>query len=92
MIKIDVKDIEYIESMEDYIKIYLIDQPKPILTLMPLKKMLEKLPENHFKRIHRSYIVALEYIKSIHNKKVQLKSIELPVGNTYTEVISKWGR
>jgi DNA-binding LytR/AlgR family response regulator len=92
MIKIDVKDIEYIESMEDYIKIYLIDRPKPILTLMPLKKVLEKLPENHFKRIHRSYIVALEHIKSIHNKKIQLKSIELPIGNTYTEVISKWGR
>ena len=90
MIKINIPSIEYIESMEDYIKIYLLDQPKPVLTLMPLKKVLEKLPQNDFMRIHRSYIVGLRHIKSIHNKKVQLKGIQLPVGSSYAEVISRW--
>jgi len=92
MIKIDVQKIEYIESMEDYIKIHLIDQPKPVLTLMPLKKMLEKLPQTSFARIHRSYVVALNHIRSIHNKKVQLDTIELPVGSSYNDVISKWSK
>ncbi|MGI4020633.1 MAG: LytR/AlgR family response regulator transcription factor [Janthinobacterium lividum] len=92
MIKIEVSNIEYIESMEDYIKIHLLDQPKPILTLMALKKVLEKLPEDRFKRIHRSYVVALQQIKSIHNKKVQLKSVELPVSNSYYDLISKWSQ
>jgi len=78
--------------MEDYIKIYLTDQPKPILTLMPLKKALEKLPQNNFMRIHRSYVVALSHIKSIHNKKVQLENIELPVGSSYNDLISKWSK
>jgi two-component system LytT family response regulator len=92
MIKIDVLKIEYIESMEDYIKIHLTDQPKPVLTLMPLKKMLEKLPQANFTRIHRSYVVALNHIRSIHNKKVQLETVELPVGSSYTDVISKWSK
>jgi two-component system LytT family response regulator len=92
MIKIELNNIEYIESMEDYIKIHLLDQPKPILTLMALKKVLEKLPEDRFKRIHRSYVVALQQIKSIHNKKVQLKSAELPVSNSYYDLISKWSQ
>jgi DNA-binding LytR/AlgR family response regulator len=57
LIKIPLNEIEYIESLEDYIKIHLIDT-KAILTLMPLKKVLEKLPAEKFKRIHRSYIIA----------------------------------
>lgn len=92
MIKINMDEIEYIESMEDYIKIYLIDQPKPILTLMTLKKVLEKLPAENFSRIHRSYIVNQQQIKSIHNKKIQVKSTELPIGNSYSDIISKWSR
>lgn len=92
MIKIDVQKITYIESMEDYIKIHLTDQPKPVLTLMPLKKVLEKLPQDNFMRIHRSYVVALNHIKSIHNKKVQLESMELPVGSSYNDLISKWSK
>jgi two-component system LytT family response regulator len=92
MIRIDLQDIEYIESMEDYIKIFLTSQPKPVLTLMTLKKVLEKLPPENFCRIHRSYIVALPHIKSIHNKKVQLRSAELPIGNSYSEIINRWSK
>ncbi|MBD1391545.1 LytR/AlgR family response regulator transcription factor [Mucilaginibacter glaciei] len=92
MIKIEFNEVEYIESMEDYIKIHLQSQPKPVLTLMPLKKILEKLPEDKFKRVHRSYIVALGKIKSIHNKKIQLKNAEIPVGNSYSEVIGQWSK
>jgi two-component system LytT family response regulator len=71
MVKINLADIEYIESMEDYIKIH-IHNAKTILTLMPLKKVMEKLPADKFQRIHRSYIVPVGKIKSIHNRKVQL--------------------
>jgi two-component system LytT family response regulator len=85
MIKINIRDIEYIESMQDYIKIHLTGIEKPILTLLPMKNVLEKLPAGQFERIHRSYIVAVKHIKSIHNRKVQLKSIELPVGNNWTK-------
>ena len=89
-IKINLADIEYIESMQDYIKIYLANTPKPILTLMTLKSVLEKLPEKQFARIHRSFAVAINKVRSIHNRKVQLPSIELPVGNSFVDVVKGW--
>jgi len=92
MIKIELKEIEYIESMQDYIKIYLSNVEKPVLTLMSLKGVLEKLPQTEFTRIHRSYAVAIKKIKSIHNHKVKLKIVELPIGNNYADFIQAWAK
>jgi len=75
--------------MEDYIKIH-VHNAKTILTLMPLKKVLEKLPADKFQRIHRSFIVAVDKIKSIHNRKVQLGDVELPVSESYMDFVRKW--
>ncbi|WDF54190.1 LytR/AlgR family response regulator transcription factor [Mucilaginibacter sp. KACC 22063] len=84
MVKVNLNEVEYIESMEDYIKIH-TGGPKPVMTLMPLKKVLEKLPPDSFKRIHRSYIINVNKIKSIQNRKVQLDTIQLPVSDTYID-------
>ena len=92
MIKINIKDIEYIESMQDYIKIHLTGIEKPVLTLLPMKNVLERLPAGQFERIHRSYIVAVKHIQSIYNRKIQLKNIELPVGNNFADFIKNWTR
>jgi two-component system LytT family response regulator len=89
MVKIKLSDIEYIESMEDYIKIHL-PEGKPILTLMPLKKVLEKLPADKFKRIHRSYIVAVDKVKSIQNRRVYLMNAQLPVSDSYADFVKEW--
>lgn len=89
MVKIVLSEIEYIESMEDYIKIHL-HNAKTVLTLMPLKKILEKLPESMFQRIHRSYAVPVNKIISIKNRKVQLAEIELPVSESYAHFIRDW--
>jgi len=90
MIKIDLDEIEYIEGLEDYIKIHL-NNKKPVLTLMTLKTVVEKLPASTFKRIHRSYIVPVNKIRSILNRKVRLASgTELPVSNNYLSFIDEW--
>jgi two-component system LytT family response regulator len=90
LIKINIKDIEYIESMQDYIKIHMLGVAKPVLTLMPLKSAIEKLPASKFIRIHRSFVVARDQIRSIHNRKVKLTDVELPVGTNYTDFIKDW--
>ncbi|NIJ50865.1 LytR/AlgR family response regulator transcription factor [Dyadobacter arcticus] len=91
MIKVALNDIEYIEGMEDYIKIHLQSTRHPVLTLMSLKGILEMLPENQFSRIHRSYIVPDIFVKSIQNKKVKLVTdIELPVSDSYVGFIERW--
>lgn len=90
MVKVDLADIEYIESLEDYIKIHLTNK-EYVLTLMTLKAVLEKLPPDKFKRIHRSYIVSVPKVKSILNRKILLASSkELPVSDSYTGFITEW--
>lgn len=90
LIKIKLGSIEYIESLDDYIRIHLTGE-KPVMTLMTLKSVLEKLPADQFKRIHRSYIVCMDKIKSVLSRKVKLSSeVELPVSETYAEVIKNW--
>jgi two-component system, LytTR family, response regulator len=89
-VKINVSHIEYIESLEDYIRIHL-QQARPVMTLMSLKKVLEKLPGQQFKRIHRSYIVPVGQVVAIHHRKVQLSSgKELPISDSYTSFIQEW--
>lgn len=92
LIKIEVNDIEYVESMQDYIKIHLLSAEKPVLTLMPLKNIIEKLPANRFIRIHRGFVVAKAQIRSIYNRKVKLRTAELPVGTSYADFIKDWGK
>jgi DNA-binding LytR/AlgR family response regulator len=89
MVKIDLSAIEYIESMEDYIKIHQTKAPT-VLTLISLKKVLEKLPADKFQRIHRSYIVPLGKIRSIQNRKIKLTDVELPVSDSYHDIIRNW--
>ncbi|MEO7524329.1 MAG: LytTR family DNA-binding domain-containing protein [Ferruginibacter sp.] len=90
MLKIEISNIEYIEGLEDYIKIH-ITNAKPILTLMTMKAVIEKLPSSKFKRIHRSYIISTARVVSILNKKVMLSSAkELPISNSYLNFINEW--
>jgi len=90
MLRIHLADIEYIESLEDYIKIHLTGE-KPVLTLMTLKGVLEKLPAAKFRRIHRSYIVNTDKVKSILNRKITLASAtELPISDSYVSFIQEW--
>lgn len=89
LVKINCSTIEYIESLDDYIRIH-ISNAKPVMTLMTLKAVLEKLPAS-FKRIHRSYIVNSSKIRSAVNRKLKLASgTELPVSESYLDVIKEW--
>jgi DNA-binding LytR/AlgR family response regulator len=87
MIKINLKDIEYIEALDDYIKIYI--KPYPVLTLMTLKGVMEKLPAQLFARVHRSYIVPLNRIEKFSRNKIQIAGKEIPIGSSYADVYEK---
>jgi DNA-binding LytR/AlgR family response regulator len=56
---------------------------------MTLKEVLEKLPTNKFLRVHKSYIVSLEAIESIRNKKIFMVKQEIPIGRAYEESVFK---
>lgn len=87
--KIDFNDILYIEGLDDYIQIYLVNKPK-IVARMSMKSIMEKLPEKYFLRIHRSYIVSIPRISAIQNKQIELENKIFPIGETYkNEVFTK---
>lgn len=90
MVKITMDEIEYIEGLEDYIKIH-IANAKPVLTLMTLKSVLEKLPTEKFQRIHRSYIVPVHKVQSALNRKLTLSNgLELPISDSYASFVNEW--
>lgn len=90
MVKVDLADIDYVEGLEDYIKIHLAGS-RPVLTLMTMKAFIEKLPAENFLRIHRSYIVSLSKIVAVSNKKASLKNgAVLPVSDSYIDGLNKY--
>ena len=72
--------------MDDYIKIHTSDG-KIVLTLMSMKKILEKLPNNEFIRVHRSFAVSLSTISSIRNQTILMGDTTIPIGANYKKEI-----
>ncbi len=87
LVKVHYKDIFYIEGLKDYVIVF--TSTGKIITLQTMKKLEEKLPQNLFKRIHRSYIVNLDKIQSVIGNMVEIspkgESKLLPVGKNYRE-------
>lgn len=85
LMKINLKDIDLIEALDDYIKIHI--KPQPVLTLMTLKGIQEKLPAKEFIRVHRSYIIPINKIERFNRQKIIVAGKEVPVGSSYGNVI-----
>jgi DNA-binding LytR/AlgR family response regulator len=83
LVKIEIAEIQYIESLKDYIKIIVGD--KPVVTLSSMKAIEEKLVAPDFIRIHRSFIVNLRKIQYIHRNFVKVGDREIPIGDNYKE-------
>ncbi len=90
VVKLSISDIRYIEGMSEYLKIHLESQPKPIVTLLSMKKMEEFLP-SHFMRIHRSYIINLKKIQEVNKNRVIMDSeTYLPIGDNYKDAFNDY--
>ena len=90
IVNVNIPDIRYIESMSEYVKVWLDSQPKPIITLLTMKKMEENLP-NYFMRIHRSYIINLKKIQEVNKNRVIMdENTYLPIGDLYKEAFQQY--
>ena len=90
VVKVAISDIRYIEGMSEYLKIHLESQPKPIVTLLSMKKMEEYLP-SYFMRIHRSYIINLKKIQEVNKNRVIMDAdTYLPVGDNYKDAFNDY--
>lgn len=85
LVRILLSEIKYIESANEYIQIFLLNQP-PVTTLIRLKSMEEQLPKNKFMRVHRSFIVNLDQVKVIERNRIIFdQKVYIPIGDQYKE-------
>ena len=90
IVKVNISDIRYVEAMSEYLKVYLQGEAKPIVTLLSMKKMEERLPDN-FMRIHRSYIVNLNMIQEVNKNRVIMDAdTYLPIGDMYKDTFQQY--
>lgn len=87
-VKINPKDIIFIEGLSDYIRIHLSDER--LIVLDNLKDFIHKLPSKEFMRIHKSYIIQLDKIKSIDGNLIYHDLGSTPIGETFKNEIKKW--
>jgi len=90
LIRVEMSDIEYIESMHEYIKIHRAGE-KPLMTLMSLTSFESQLPSETFIRVHRSFIVNKDKIKVIDKNRIVFNNnVYIPVGDQYKDKFQKF--
>lgn len=91
VVRVVLSAIAYVEGMGEYLRIHLSGQQKPIVVLLSMKKMEERLAGHSFMRIHKSYIVNLSCITEINKSRVVLTGqADLPIGDSYREQLSDY--
>lgn len=83
LLRIPFSDIEYIEGLKDYVKIYVAGESKAILSLMSMKSLEDGLPEGQFIRVHRSYIVNLNKVRVIERNCIIMADRAIPISDSY---------
>ncbi|MBL0738352.1 response regulator transcription factor [Flavobacterium sp. GN10] len=85
MMKINIEEILFVEGMKEYIKVVTPD--KTYITHKSLTSLSEELPADRFLRIHKSYVIALNKVKSIEGNRVQIQSYNIPIGRNYSKEV-----
>ncbi len=83
--RINLRDILYIEGLKEYVKVYVTNSEKPVLSLTSLKNLESRLPAGRFMRVHRSFIVNLEKIDTIDRSRIVFGKKYIPVGDQYKD-------
>lgn len=83
LLRIPFGDIEYIEGLKDYVKIYVAGESKAVLSLMSMKSLEDGLPAESFMRVHRSFIVNLDKVRVIERNCIIMADRAIPISDSY---------
>ncbi|WP_348822228.1 LytR/AlgR family response regulator transcription factor [Flavobacterium aestuarii] len=85
MVKINIDEILFVEGMKEYIKV--VTPEKTYITHKSLTSLTDELPSDRFMRIHKSYTIALNKVKSIEGNRIQILSYTIPIGRNYSKEV-----
>jgi two-component system LytT family response regulator len=83
MVKVNIDEILFIEGMKEYIKVATTD--KTYITHKSLTSLTEEMPADRFMRIHKSFTIALNKVKSIEGNRIHINSYTIPIGRNYSK-------
>lgn len=83
VVKLEYADILYIENQKDYVLFFLKGETEPVSSLMNLQSLSDKLPKERFMRVHRSFIVNLDNVKTIERNTIVFGKVYVPVSDSY---------
>ena len=89
LLKFQYDDINWIEGLRDYVKIYLRSTSKPVIARSSVSAIEKLLPASKFVRIHKSFILSVNSITALKKNSVFIGEHEFPVGETYRDVIGR---
>ncbi len=89
LVKVSFDDIEYVEGLKDYVKIILANQQRPVISRTSIKALELQLPNDTFYRVHKSYLINVDYVQQIRRGKIKTLNAELPLSDSYRDVINK---
>ena len=86
IVRVPINTIMYVESMSEYVRIFVEGQTKPVISLLSMKKVEEALPAEMFMRVHRSYLVNLNKIKEVSKMRIVYdNNVYIPIGDMYKD-------
>jgi DNA-binding LytR/AlgR family response regulator len=81
MQKVNFSDVLYVEGHSDYLGI--VTEKERFMTIMNFKRLEEILPQKHFVRVHKSYMVALSKIEYVERYHIKIRDQSIPIGESY---------
>ena len=91
MLRVPISSIKYIESMSEYVRIFVEDSAKPIVSLLSMKKIEESLPAGDFMRVHRSYLINLNKVKEVSKMRLVYDGgVYVPIGEMYKDAFFEY--
>jgi len=90
LVQIHLRDILYLEGLKDYVKIYLDNGEKSVMTLMSLRTLEQELPSDIFMRVHRSFIVNVSKIRIMERNRIIFGNVAIPVSDSYKREFSEY--
>ena len=91
IVRVEVGKIVYVEGMSEYLKIFLEGRKEPVIVLLSMRKLDERLPSTHFMRVHKSYLVNLRKISQVSKGQILMTNgVTIPIGDLYRDSLNSY--